>query len=93
MNALDLQNRIVCYISCFTLTRELLQYFKVNYNVDLYSLQIFVLKNKGNFIVVGMLFCRLAVRKSLIPPQPTEVAGPRVESSVRSASGSPRPAG
>ncbi|XP_026557072.1 histone deacetylase complex subunit SAP130 isoform X6 [Pseudonaja textilis] len=35
----------------------------------------------------------LAVRKSLIPPQPTEVAGPRVESSVRSASGSPRPAG
>ncbi|XP_032081102.1 histone deacetylase complex subunit SAP130 isoform X1 [Thamnophis elegans] len=35
----------------------------------------------------------LAVRKSLIPPQPTEVTGPRVESSVRSASGSPRPAG
>ncbi|KAM6443071.1 histone deacetylase complex subunit SAP130 isoform 7-T9 [Liasis olivaceus] len=35
----------------------------------------------------------LAVRKSLIPPQPSEVAGTRVESSVRSASGSPRPAG
>ncbi|KAF7253313.1 hypothetical protein EYD10_01059 [Varanus komodoensis] len=35
----------------------------------------------------------LAVRKSLIPPQPPEVAGTRVESSMRSASGSPRPAG
>uniref|UniRef100_A0A8D0HBD3 Sin3A associated protein 130 n=1 Tax=Sphenodon punctatus TaxID=8508 RepID=A0A8D0HBD3_SPHPU len=35
----------------------------------------------------------LAVRKSLIPPQPPEVASTRVESSVRSASGSPRPAG
>ncbi|XP_054839408.1 histone deacetylase complex subunit SAP130 isoform X4 [Eublepharis macularius] len=34
----------------------------------------------------------LAVRKSLIPPQPPEVAGARVESSMRSASGSPRPA-
>ncbi|KAL8187544.1 UNVERIFIED_CONTAM: hypothetical protein K2H54_050859 [Gekko kuhli] len=34
----------------------------------------------------------LAVRKSLIPPQPPEVAGTRVESSMRSASGSPRPA-
>ncbi|XP_077786225.1 histone deacetylase complex subunit SAP130 isoform X3 [Podarcis muralis] len=35
----------------------------------------------------------LAVRKSLIPPQPSEVSGTRVESSMRSASGSPRPAG
>ncbi|XP_030430710.1 histone deacetylase complex subunit SAP130 isoform X5 [Gopherus evgoodei] len=35
----------------------------------------------------------LAVRKSLIPPQPSEVASTRVESSVRSTSGSPRPAG
>ncbi|XP_047578704.1 histone deacetylase complex subunit SAP130 isoform X2 [Lutra lutra] len=35
----------------------------------------------------------MAVRKTLIPPQPPEVASPRVESSVRSASGSPRPAG
>ncbi|XP_029790648.1 histone deacetylase complex subunit SAP130 isoform X2 [Suricata suricatta] len=35
----------------------------------------------------------MAVRKTLIPPQPPEVAGPRVESSMRSASGSPRPAG
>ncbi|XP_077205458.1 histone deacetylase complex subunit SAP130 isoform X2 [Paroedura picta] len=34
----------------------------------------------------------LAVRKSLIPPQPPEVTGTRVESSMRSASGSPRPA-
>ncbi|NWR75651.1 SP130 deacetylase, partial [Centropus unirufus] len=35
----------------------------------------------------------LAVRKSLIPPQPPEVAGTRVESTMRSTSGSPRPAG
>ncbi|XP_032493668.1 histone deacetylase complex subunit SAP130 isoform X6 [Phocoena sinus] len=35
----------------------------------------------------------LAVRKTLIPPQPPEVASPRVESSMRSTSGSPRPAG
>ncbi|XP_032699038.1 histone deacetylase complex subunit SAP130 isoform X5 [Lontra canadensis] len=35
----------------------------------------------------------MAVRKTLIPPQPPEVASPRVESSMRSASGSPRPAG
>uniref|UniRef100_A0A6J0T7T7 Histone deacetylase complex subunit SAP130 isoform X2 n=2 Tax=Pogona vitticeps TaxID=103695 RepID=A0A6J0T7T7_9SAUR len=35
----------------------------------------------------------LAVRKNLIPPQPPEIAGTRVESSVRSTSGSPRPAG
>uniref|UniRef100_A0A8C0CPX6 Sin3A associated protein 130 n=1 Tax=Balaenoptera musculus TaxID=9771 RepID=A0A8C0CPX6_BALMU len=35
----------------------------------------------------------VAVRKTLIPPQPPEVASPRVESSVRSTSGSPRPAG
>nr|XP_060624131.1 histone deacetylase complex subunit SAP130 isoform X1 [Anolis sagrei ordinatus]XP_060624135.1 histone deacetylase complex subunit SAP130 isoform X1 [Anolis sagrei ordinatus] len=35
----------------------------------------------------------LAIRKNLIPPQPPEVAGTRVESSMRSASGSPRPAG
>ncbi|XP_029080970.1 histone deacetylase complex subunit SAP130 isoform X6 [Monodon monoceros] len=35
----------------------------------------------------------MAVRKTLIPPQPPEVASPRVESSVRSTSGSPRPAG
>ncbi|KAF1450147.1 hypothetical protein FQV21_0014443, partial [Spheniscus demersus] len=35
----------------------------------------------------------LAVRKSLIPPQPPEVASTRVESTVRSTSGSPRPAG
>ncbi|OPJ79244.1 histone deacetylase complex subunit SAP130 isoform A [Patagioenas fasciata monilis] len=35
----------------------------------------------------------LAVRKSLIPPQPPEVAGTRVESAMRSTSGSPRPAG
>ncbi|XP_037704986.1 histone deacetylase complex subunit SAP130 isoform X7 [Choloepus didactylus] len=36
---------------------------------------------------------RMAVRKTLIPPQPPDVAGPRVESSLRSTSGSPRPAG
>ncbi|EHB15936.1 Histone deacetylase complex subunit SAP130 [Heterocephalus glaber] len=35
----------------------------------------------------------MAVRKTLIPPQPPEVASPRVESSIRSTSGSPRPAG
>ncbi|XP_058404720.1 histone deacetylase complex subunit SAP130 isoform X12 [Diceros bicornis minor] len=35
----------------------------------------------------------MAVRKTLIPPQPSEVASPRVESSMRSTSGSPRPAG
>uniref|UniRef100_A0A8D1FRD5 Sin3A associated protein 130 n=1 Tax=Sus scrofa TaxID=9823 RepID=A0A8D1FRD5_PIG len=35
----------------------------------------------------------MAVRKTLIPPQPPEVASPRVESSMRSTSGSPRPAG
>ncbi|XP_053166044.1 histone deacetylase complex subunit SAP130 isoform X3 [Hemicordylus capensis] len=35
----------------------------------------------------------LAVRKSLIPPQPSEVTGTRVECSMRNASGSPRPAG
>uniref|UniRef100_A0A8B9BQZ7 Sin3A associated protein 130 n=1 Tax=Anser brachyrhynchus TaxID=132585 RepID=A0A8B9BQZ7_9AVES len=35
----------------------------------------------------------LAVRKSLIPPQPPEVAGTRVENTMRSTSGSPRPAG
>ncbi|NWH59850.1 SP130 deacetylase, partial [Geococcyx californianus] len=35
----------------------------------------------------------LAVRKSLIPPQTPEVAGTRVESTMRSTSGSPRPAG
>ncbi|XP_074157804.1 histone deacetylase complex subunit SAP130 isoform X1 [Sminthopsis crassicaudata] len=35
----------------------------------------------------------MAVRKSLIPPQPPEVASPRVESSIRSTSGSPRPSG
>ncbi|XP_069721077.1 histone deacetylase complex subunit SAP130 [Phaenicophaeus curvirostris] len=35
----------------------------------------------------------LAVRKSLIPPQPPEVPGTRVESTMRSTSGSPRPAG
>ncbi|XP_076768990.1 histone deacetylase complex subunit SAP130 isoform X6 [Arvicanthis niloticus] len=35
----------------------------------------------------------MAVRKTLLPPQPPDVASPRVESSVRSASGSPRPAG
>ncbi|XP_068810061.1 histone deacetylase complex subunit SAP130 isoform X3 [Struthio camelus] len=35
----------------------------------------------------------LAVRKSLIPPQPPEVASTRVESTMRSTSGSPRPAG
>ncbi|XP_068057375.1 histone deacetylase complex subunit SAP130 isoform X2 [Anomalospiza imberbis] len=35
----------------------------------------------------------LAVRKSLIPPQPPEVASTRVESAMRSTSGSPRPAG
>ncbi|KAJ7325052.1 hypothetical protein JRQ81_018072 [Phrynocephalus forsythii] len=34
----------------------------------------------------------LAVRKNLIPPQPPEIAGTRVESSMRSTSGSPRPA-
>ncbi|XP_028924294.1 histone deacetylase complex subunit SAP130 isoform X2 [Ornithorhynchus anatinus] len=34
-----------------------------------------------------------AVRKNLIPPQPPEVANPRVESSLRTTSGSPRPAG
>ncbi|XP_048810848.1 histone deacetylase complex subunit SAP130 isoform X4 [Lagopus muta] len=35
----------------------------------------------------------LAVRKSLIPPQPPEVASTRVENTMRSTSGSPRPAG
>ncbi|XP_036926010.1 histone deacetylase complex subunit SAP130 isoform X4 [Sturnira hondurensis] len=35
----------------------------------------------------------IAVRKTLIPPQPPEVSSPRVESSLRSTSGSPRPAG
>ncbi|XP_012884265.1 PREDICTED: histone deacetylase complex subunit SAP130 [Dipodomys ordii] len=35
----------------------------------------------------------MAVRKTLIPPQPPEVASPRVESAMRSTSGSPRPAG
>ncbi|XP_075861550.1 histone deacetylase complex subunit SAP130 isoform X7 [Microcebus murinus] len=35
----------------------------------------------------------MAVRKTLIPPQPPDVASPRVESSMRSGSGSPRPAG
>ncbi|XP_036981523.2 histone deacetylase complex subunit SAP130 isoform X1 [Artibeus jamaicensis] len=35
----------------------------------------------------------IAVRKTLIPPQPPEVSNPRVESSLRSTSGSPRPAG
>ncbi|XP_036276214.1 histone deacetylase complex subunit SAP130 isoform X3 [Pipistrellus kuhlii] len=35
----------------------------------------------------------IAVRKTLIPPQPPEVASPRVEGSVRSTSGSPRPTG
>ncbi|XP_026639338.1 histone deacetylase complex subunit SAP130 isoform X3 [Microtus ochrogaster] len=35
----------------------------------------------------------MAVRKTLLPPQPPDVASPRVESSLRSASGSPRPAG
>uniref|UniRef100_A0A2K5QN74 Histone deacetylase complex subunit SAP130 C-terminal domain-containing protein n=1 Tax=Cebus imitator TaxID=2715852 RepID=A0A2K5QN74_CEBIM len=35
----------------------------------------------------------MAVRKNLIPPQPPDVASPRVESSMRSTSGSPRPAG
>ncbi|XP_070098369.1 histone deacetylase complex subunit SAP130 isoform X14 [Equus przewalskii] len=35
----------------------------------------------------------MAVRKTLIPPQPPDVASPRVESSMRSTSGSPRPAG
>lgn len=35
----------------------------------------------------------MAVRKTLIPPQPPEVTSPRVESAMRSTSGSPRPAG
>ncbi|XP_036620968.1 histone deacetylase complex subunit SAP130-like [Trichosurus vulpecula] len=35
----------------------------------------------------------MAVRKSLIPPQTPEVTSPRVESSIRSTSGSPRPSG
>ncbi|NWJ03495.1 SP130 deacetylase, partial [Crypturellus undulatus] len=35
----------------------------------------------------------LAVRKSLIPPQPAEITSTRVESTMRSTSGSPRPAG
>nr|XP_027319691.1 histone deacetylase complex subunit SAP130 isoform X2 [Anas platyrhynchos] len=35
----------------------------------------------------------LAVRKSLIPPQPPEVASTRVENAMHSTSGSPRPAG
>ncbi|KAJ8279440.1 hypothetical protein COCON_G00065060 [Conger conger] len=34
-----------------------------------------------------------AVRKSLIPPQPSEVTGCRADSASRSTSGSPRPAG
>ncbi|XP_010216972.1 PREDICTED: histone deacetylase complex subunit SAP130 [Tinamus guttatus] len=35
----------------------------------------------------------LTVRKSLIPPQPAEITSTRVESTMRSTSGSPRPAG
>ncbi|XP_021093032.1 histone deacetylase complex subunit SAP130-like [Heterocephalus glaber] len=35
----------------------------------------------------------MAVWKTLIPPQPPEVASPRMESSIRSMSGSPGPAG
>ncbi|XP_066565265.1 histone deacetylase complex subunit SAP130a isoform X2 [Amia ocellicauda] len=34
-----------------------------------------------------------AVRKNLIPPQASEATSPRMESGIRSASGSPRPAG
>ncbi|XP_060690973.1 histone deacetylase complex subunit SAP130-like isoform X1 [Hemiscyllium ocellatum] len=35
----------------------------------------------------------LAVRKSLIPPQPTETTSPRLDGTMRTASGSPRPVG
>uniref|UniRef100_H3BBW3 Sin3A associated protein 130 n=1 Tax=Latimeria chalumnae TaxID=7897 RepID=H3BBW3_LATCH len=35
----------------------------------------------------------LAVRKSLIPPQPSEATSPRLDSAMRNTSGSPRPAG
>ena len=42
---------------------------------------------------VCLISFRMAVRKTLLPPQPPDVATPRVESSMRSASGSPRPAG
>lgn len=42
---------------------------------------------------LSLVSFRMAVRKTLIPPQPPEVASPRVESSMRSTSGSPRPAG
>ena len=42
---------------------------------------------------LSLVSFRMAVRKTLIPPQPPDVASPRVESSMRSTSGSPRPAG
>ncbi|XP_055501950.1 histone deacetylase complex subunit SAP130-like isoform X5 [Leucoraja erinacea] len=35
----------------------------------------------------------MAVRKSLIPPQPTEATSPRLDGTMRNASGSPRPVG
>ncbi|XP_032887490.1 histone deacetylase complex subunit SAP130 isoform X5 [Amblyraja radiata] len=35
----------------------------------------------------------MAVRKSLIPPHPTEATSPRLDGTVRNASGSPRPVG
>ncbi|XP_078266763.1 histone deacetylase complex subunit SAP130-like isoform X2 [Rhinoraja longicauda] len=35
----------------------------------------------------------MAVRKSLIPPQPTEATSPRLDGIMRNASGSPRPVG
>ncbi|XP_067897899.1 histone deacetylase complex subunit SAP130-like isoform X4 [Heterodontus francisci] len=35
----------------------------------------------------------MAVRKSLIPPQPTEATSPRLDGTMRNASGSPRPIG
>ncbi|XP_048398453.2 histone deacetylase complex subunit SAP130-like isoform X3 [Stegostoma tigrinum] len=35
----------------------------------------------------------LAIRKSLIPPQPTEATSPRLDGTMRNASGSPRPVG
>ncbi|XP_069752506.1 histone deacetylase complex subunit SAP130b isoform X2 [Narcine bancroftii] len=35
----------------------------------------------------------MAVRKSLIPPQPTETTSPRLDGTMRNASGSPRPVG
>lgn len=43
--------------------------------------------------IVMFIVCSMAVRKSLIPPQPTEATSPRLDGTMRNASGSPRPVG